>query len=333
MNHLGETSKVQDLATKSPFNACLEPDSLMLPGLASDGALIRTARAYAPVRMAIVHPCDALSLAGCIAAREAGLIEPLIVAPRPLLDTVAAAAGVDLSGIEIETVADSRGAAVRAAQLAAIGRVAALMKGNLHTEELMAAVIDSGSGLSSGKRISHCFLIQVPNYARPFILTDAAINIRPDLDQKRAIAQNAIDLAHALGLLLPRVAVLCAVETISSKMTSTLDAAALAKMADRGQLIGALVDGPLAFDNAISIDAAREKGIVSNVAGRADILLVPDMEAGNMLAKELEFLGGAASAGIVLGATVPIVLTSRADSIASRVASCALAVMLLKNPR
>jgi phosphate acetyltransferase len=199
------------------------------------------------------------------------------------------------------------------------------MKGSLHTDELMSAVVEPKAGLRTGKRISHCFLMETPAYQRPFIITDAAVNIAPDLDEKREIVQNAIDLAHVLGVPWPRVAILCAVETVNSQMRSTIDAAALSKMADRGQLSGALVDGPLAFDIAMSSDAARLKGIVSAVAGRADILVVPDIEAGNMLAKQLEFLGGAASAGIVLGARVPIILMSRADSVPSRLASCALA--------
>lgn len=202
------------------------------------------------------------------------------------------------------------------------------MKGSLHTDELMGAVVAAGSGLRTDKRMSHCFLIEAPAYPRPFILTDAAVNIAPDLAQKAAITQNAIDVAHALGVACPRVAVLCAVETVNPAMRSTLDAAALAKMAERGQLTGAIVDGPLAFDNAISLRAAHDKGIDSPVAGRADILVVPDIEAGNLLAKQLEYLGGAVSAGIVVGARVPIVLTSRADGIAVRIASCALATVL-----
>lgn len=304
-----------------------------LPGLlhgphGESAALLRIALAYGPVRIAVVHPCDAPSLASMSAAHGAGLIDPLIVAPRAKVEAVSAVAGIDLTHFTINDVPHSHAAAARAVELAARGEVCALMKGSLHTDELMGAVVAPESGLRTGRRISHCFLIQIPAYERPFIITDAAVNIAPDLDQKCAIVQNAIDLAHALGLTKPRVAILCAVETVNSQMRSTLDAAALAKMADRGQLTGALVDGPLAFDNAISGQAARLKGIISPVAGRADVLVVPDIESGNMLAKQLEFLSGAVGAGIVLGARVPIVLTSRADSVPSRIASCALAAIL-----
>lgn len=290
--------------------------------------LLRLALDRGPVRTAVVHPCDSPSLAAMSAACRAGLIDPLVVAPRDRIQALASAAGIDLVGIEIDDVPHSHAAAARSVELAAHGQVQALMKGSLHTDELMAAVVQPESGLRTGKRMSHCFLIQIPSYPRPFIITDAAVNVVPDLEAKRGIVQNAIDLARALGLALPRVAILGAVETVNSQMRSTLDAAALSKMADRGQLTGALVDGPLAFDDAISIRAARLKGIVSSVAGRADILVVPDIEAGSMLVKQLEFLGGAASAGIVLGARVPIALASRADSVPARLASCALAALL-----
>ncbi|SAL52117.1 phosphate butyryltransferase [Caballeronia sordidicola] len=301
----------------------------ILPGAtAGRPGLLELARAHAAMRIAIVHPCDQTSLVAMRDAQLAGLIEPLIVAPRARVEAVAAASAIALDGIRIEHVEHSHAAAARAVELAANGTVSALMKGSLHTDELMSAVMAPGSGLRTDKRISHCFLMHTPAYERAFIITDAAINIAPDLDEKAAIAQNAIDLAHVLGVARPRVAILCAVETVNARMRATVDAAALSKMAERGQLTGAAVDGPLAFDNAISESAALMKGIVSPVAGHADILLVPDIEAGNMLAKQLEFLGGAASAGIVLGARVPVVLTSRADSVASRLASCALAVLL-----
>jgi len=238
---------------------------------------------------------------------------------------VARQSNLKIDGIAIEDVPHSEAAAARAVELAVRGDVAALMKGSLHTDELMAAVVKSG--LRTRRRMSHCFLMQTPAYPRPFIITDAAIIIAPTLQEKADIVRNAVDLAHAFGIARPRVAVLAAVETVNPNMPATLDAAALCKMADRGQIPGAVVDGPLAFDNAVSAAAARTKGIVSDVAGSADILVVPDLESGNMLAKQLEYLGGAASAGIVLGARVPIVLTSRADTRESRIASCAVALV------
>ncbi|MGN7980106.1 bifunctional enoyl-CoA hydratase/phosphate acetyltransferase [Burkholderia sp. 22313] len=315
------------------------PGGARLPGLLprADGTLpelIARARSAPPLTVAVVHPCDTASLVALAAINTSPLgasIEPLIVAPRAKVLRVAHEAGVDLATWTIDDVPHSHAAAARAVELAASGRAGALMKGSLHTDELMGAVVAAESGLRTDKRMSHCFLIETPAYPRPFILTDAAVNIAPDLAQKAAITQNAIDVAHALGVACPRVAVLCAVETVNPAMRSTLDAAALAKMAERGQITGAIVDGPLAFDNAISQRAARDKGIDSPVAGRADILVVPDLEAGNMLAKQLEYLGGAANAGIVVGARVPIVLTSRADSVAVRVASCALAAWLAQD--
>jgi phosphate acetyltransferase len=304
-----------------------------LPGLlrGKDGersGLEKLARDAGPLRVAVVHPCDEPSLQGLLAASidsGVGFIVPVIVAPRGKLEALARTIGADLTRFAIEDVPHSHAAASRAMELVASGAADAVMKGSLHTDELMSAVIAPSSGLLTGKRISHCFLVETSAYERPFIITDAAVNIAPDLEQKREIVQNAIDLAHSLGLRHPRVAVLCAVETVNPRMHSTVDAAALAKMAERGQLTGASVDGPLAFDNAVSAYAARIKGIVSHVAGHADILVVPDLEAGNMLVKQLELLGGAASAGLVVGARVPIILTSRADSIAGRVNSCALA--------
>ena len=281
-----------------------------------------------PIRVAVVHPCDALSLAGAIDARDAGLIDPVLVGPRARIEAAAEEAGIDLSGLQIEDVPHSHAAAARAAELAREGKVEALMKGSLHTDELMTAVVSSASGLRTKRRVSHCFVLQTPHYPRPFIVTDAAINLAPDLAQKADIVRNAIELAHVIGVETPKVAILAAVETVTPSMPATLDAAALCKMADRGQIEGGVLDGPLAFDNAVSIAAARTKGIVSEVAGQADILVVPDLESGNMLAKQVMFMGDAASAGIVLGARVPVVLTSRADSRESRMASCAIALML-----
>ncbi|WP_112874644.1 bifunctional enoyl-CoA hydratase/phosphate acetyltransferase [Paracoccus endophyticus] len=290
--------------------------------------LLDLVRGLDPVRAAAVHPCDALSLSAVIDARDAGLIVPVLVAPRARLEAVAAEAGLDLGGIAIEDVPHSHAAAERAVELAAAGTVEVLVKGSLHTDELMGAVIAAKGGLRTRRRVTHCFVMQTPAYPRPFIITDAAVNITPTLAEKADIVRNAVDLAHALGVETPRVAILAAVETISPDMPATLDAAALCKMADRGQIAGAVLDGPLAFDNAVSAAAAQVKGIVSPVAGRADILVVPDLESGNMLAKQLEYLGGADTAGIALGARVPIVLTSRADARDTRLASCALAVML-----
>lgn len=288
-------------------------------------------RSLGALRMAVVHPCDPLSLGGALDARAAGLIEPVLVAPAARLKAVAQEHGFDLTGIAIEDVPHSHAAAARAVELVLEGKVQALMKGSLHTDELMSAVVASQGGLRTKRRVSHCYLIQTPAYPRPFIITDAAINIAPTLNEKADIVQNAIDLAHAIGVAAPRVAILAAVETVTASMPATLDAAALCKMADRGQITGGVLDGPLAFDNAVSMAAARVKGIVSEVAGRADILVVPDLESGNMLAKQLEFLGDAATAGIVLGARVPIVLTSRADARDTRLASCALAVLLAEH--
>jgi phosphotransacetylase len=286
-----------------------------------------------PVRMAVVHPCDALSLAGAIDARDAGIIRPVLVAPRARLQAVAAAAGIDLDGIPCIDVPHSHAAAEEAAAMASRGEVAALMKGSLHSDELMGAIVPTAAGLRTKRRITHCFVMETAAYPRPFIITDAAINIAPTLEDKADIVRNAIDLAHVLGVAEPKVAILAAVETVNPRMPSTLDAAALCKMADRGQITGGLLDGPLAFDNAVSPEAARVKGIVSAVAGQADILVVPDLESGNMLAKQLEYMGHADSAGIVLGARVPVVLTSRSDSRRSRLASCAIALMLAHHYR
>ena len=277
------------------------------------------------IKVAVVHPCDDVSLSAALDAHAAGLIDPVLIGPRARIEAVAQKAGVDIGGIALEDVPHSHAAAARGVELAVKGEVEALMKGSLHTDELMGAVV--ASPLRTGRRMSHCFLMQTPAYPRPFIITDAAVNIAPTLQEKADIIRNAIDLAHAFGVAKPRVAILAAVETVNPNMPATLDAAALCKMADRGQIAGAVLDGPLAFDNAVSAAAARTKGIVSDVAGAADILVVPDLESGNMLAKQLMYLGGAASAGIVLGARVPIMLTSRADSRESRIASCAVALV------
>jgi phosphotransacetylase/acyl dehydratase len=289
--------------------------------------LIDATRKLDPLRMAVVHPCDELSLSGALEAMGQGLIEPVLVGPVAKIRGTAEKLGRAIDTIEIVDVPHSHAAAARAVELARSGNVRALMKGALHTDELMAAVVDAASGLRTERRMSHVFALDVPTYPKPLLLTDAAINIDPDLLDKRDIVQNAIDLAHALAIAVPKVAVLSAVETIYPKIRSTVEAAALCKMVDRGQITGGIVDGPLAFDNAISRASANTKHIVSPVAGDADILVVPDLESGNMLVKQLIYLGGAEAAGIALGARVPIVLTSRSDGVLSRLASCALAVL------
>ena len=289
---------------------------------------VKRARDLPPVRAAIVHPCSAAAITGALEAREAGLLEPILVGPEAKIRAAAEAAQLSLDGIAIEPVAHSHAAAARAAELAVAGAVSVLVKGSLHTDELLGAVVAPGSGLRTERRISHVYALDIPAYDKPLIVTDAAINIQPTLEHKRDICQNAVDLLRRLGMEEPKVAVLAAVETVNPKMPSTLDAAALTVMAARGQITGAKVDGPLAFDNAISVDAARTKGIVSAVAGEADILLVPDLEAGNMLAKQLIYFAGATAAGLVLGARVPIVLTSRSDPLSARIASVALAKMV-----
>ena len=281
-----------------------------------------------PLRLAVCHPCDERSLAATLAAVDCGLIEPVLVGPEQKIRQIAQAAGLGLGEIPIVDVPHSHAAAAESVARARCGDVAAIMKGSLHTDELMAEVIAADSGLRTGRRMSHDFVMRVAAYPRLLHITDAAVNIAPTLEHKVDIVQNAIDLAQALGTQTPRVAILSAVETVTSKLRSTLDAAALCKMADRGQITGGILDGPLAFDNAVSLTAAGVKGIHSPVAGVADVLVVPDMEAGNMLAKQLEYLAGAESAGIVLGARVPIVLTSRADPVDARVRSCAIASLL-----
>ncbi|HTP99190.1 MAG TPA: bifunctional enoyl-CoA hydratase/phosphate acetyltransferase [Casimicrobiaceae bacterium] len=287
----------------------------------------------AAVSCAVVHPCDRESLVGAIAAAQRGLIVPALVGPEAKIRAVAEAAGVDLTPYRLVSTPHSHAAAETAVAMARAGEAESLMKGSLHTDELMAAVVDGRNGLRTERRMSHVFVMDVPAYPRMLLITDAAINIAPDLDCKADICRNAIDLAHVLGVAEPKVAILSAVETVNPKIESTLHAAALCKMAQRGQIEGGLLDGPLAFDNAISPEAARIKGIVSPVAGVADILLVPDLEAGNMIAKQLTYLAGADSAGIVLGARVPIVLTSRADNIRTRLASAAVMTLVAHDRR
>ena len=290
--------------------------------------LLRRCQGLTPVTCAVVHPCDRDSLLGSLEAARRGLIVPVLVGPEAKIRAVAEAAGADISGVKILSTEHSHAAAEQAVAMARAGEVEALMKGSLHTDELMAAVVPSATGLRTARRISHAFLMDVPAYPRGLLVTDAAINISPSLEDKVDIVQNAIDLARVLGLAEPKVAILSAVETVTPKIQSTVDAAALCKMAERGQITGGVLDGPLAFDSAISEEAARTKKIVSPVAGRADILLVPDLEAGNMLAKQLQYLAGADSAGIVLGTRVPIVLTSRADSVRTRIASAAVMALV-----
>jgi phosphate acetyltransferase len=290
--------------------------------------LLQMARKLPPLTVAIAHPCDASSLAGAVDAAKLGLLVPLLVGPAARIRAAAQDARLDISGYEIVDVAHSNAAAERAVQLVREGRAAALMKGALHTDELMGAVVDREKGLRTSRRISHCFVMDVPGLEEPLIITDAAVNIAPTLEAKVDIVQNAIDLAQALGMGEPRVAILSAMETVNPKVPSTIEAAALCKMADRGQITGGVLDGPLALDNAINVEAARIKGIASPVAGRANVLVVPDLEAGNMLAKSLSFLAQADAAGIVLGTRVPIILTSRADTVEARLASCAVAALL-----
>jgi phosphate acetyltransferase len=295
--------------------------------------LLRQCDALPAVTCAIVHPCDRDSLTGAIEAAKRNLIVPVLVGPEAKIRAVAQAEQIDLSHYQIVNVEHSHAAAEKAVELARAGNVEALMKGSLHTDELMAAVVPSATGLRTARRISHVFVLDVPTYPRLLMVTDAAVNIFPDLECKADIAQNAIELAHTLGIELPKIAILSAVETITPKIPSTIDAASLCKMADRGQIVGGLLDGPLAFDNAISLEAARTKKIVSPVAGLADILLVPDLEAGNMVAKQLQYLAGADAAGIVLGTRVPIVLTSRADNVRARLASTAVLKLVAHEKR
>lgn len=292
-------------------------------GRASNGQAIPTA---------IAHPCSAAAIDAACEAAEAGLIVPILVGPVAKIQAAAKDAGRDIGGFRTVDAEHSHAAAAKAVELIRSGEAAMLMKGSLHTDELMGAVVSAAQGLRTDRRISHAYVMDVPDYPKPLIITDGAINIAPTLEDKADIVRNAIDLAHTLGVETPKVAILSAVETVNPAMISTLDAAALCKMGDRGQIAGAVIDGPLAFDNAVNAEAAAEKGIRSPVAGQADILVVPDLEAGNILAKQLTFLGDADAAGVVLGARAPIVLTSRADSLRTRLASCAVAVLLARRP-
>ena len=288
-------------------------------------ALAERARDLPPISAAVVHPCDVPSLVGALEARDLGMIAPVLIGPRRKIQATAEAAGLSLDGLTIEDAPHSHAAAERAVELVRAGGAQAIMKGSLHTDEVMGAIVREELGLKTERRVSHIFVIDAPLYPKLILVSDAAVNIAPDLLAKRDIAQNAIDLARAIGVERPKVAILSAVETVTPKIPSTVEAAALCKMADRGQIAGGVLDGPLAFDNAISRDAAAAKGIVSEVAGEADVLIVPDLEAGNILAKQLVFLAGAEDAGLVLGARCPVIVTSRADSPAARIASVALA--------
>ena len=289
--------------------------------------LLQRCRTLEPVVTAVAFPCEETALAGSVEEAEANLINPILVGPRQKIREIAQAARLNIDPYPIEDVPESHAAAARAVELVRLAKAEVLMKGSLHTDELMGAVVASATGLRTSRRISHAFVMSVPTYPKPLIITDAAINIAPTLDEKRDICQNAIDLAHGLGRDQPKVAILSAVETVTTKIPSTIDAAALCKMAERGQITGALLDGPLALDNAINLEAARTKGIASPVAGDADILVAPNLEAGNILAKQLTFLANADAAGLVLGARVPIILTSRADSVRARMASCGVALL------
>lgn len=334
LNQLQQTVVSGEACVKAPLTKVLRP-RVGLPTLHLFDPSTRlqdwmaTLADAPPLPCAVVHPCDEGSLRAALAAGEAGLIVPTLVAPLARLRALAAELGLCLDGLELIDAPHSHAAAQQAAQLAAQGRTQALMKGSLHTDELMSAVLAEPS-LRTGRRMSHVFRFEVPAYPKPLLVTDAAVNIAPTLEEKADIVRNAIDLARALGVARPKVALLAAVETVTPRLASTLDAAALCKMAERGQIQHAVLDGPLAFDNAISNEAALLKGIVSSVAGDADVLVVPDLESGNLLAKQLEYLAGAASCGVVLGARVPIALTSRADPVLSRVASAALAGVMAR---
>jgi phosphate acetyltransferase len=295
--------------------------------------LLDACRDLPPLPTAVVHPCDEAAIDGAIGAARLGLIKPILIGPPERIREAARKAGVDISEYPIVEVPHSHAAADKAVELVLSGQAEAIMKGSLHTDELMAAVVRRENGLRTSRRVSHCFVMDVPAYEDPLIISDAAVNIMPTLEDKVDIVQNAIDLAHALKFAEVRVAILSAMETVNPKVPSTVEAAALCKMADRKQITGAVLDGPLALDNAISLAAAEIKKIDSPVAGRANVLIVPDLEAGNMLAKSLSFLAGADAAGIVLGARVPIILTSRADSELTRQASCAVAVLVARARR
>ncbi len=314
----GRDSEIGTLAAIDPFGE---------PPPSKYERLIARAKEGPAVTTVVAHPCDETSLRGPIEAAKAGIIVPILVGPAKKISAVAREHDLDIGGVQIVDVPHSEAAAAKAVELIHQSAGELLMKGSLHTDELMREVTSGKTGLRTARRISHVFIMDVPTYSETLFITDAAINIFPDLDAKRDIVQNAIDLFTQVGLGTPRVAILSAVETVTAKIPSTIDAAALCKMADRGQITGGVLDGPLAFDNAIDPEAAKIKGIESAVAGRAQILVVPDLEAGNMLAKNLIFLSKADAAGLVLGARVPVILTSRADSVRSRMASCAVAVL------
>src|SRR6187455_406686 len=290
--------------------------------------LIDFCKTLPPTVTAVAHPCDESSLRGAVDAARLGLIAPLLVGPKARIEAVAREHGIDIAGLPLIDTPHSEASAARAVELVREGKAEALMKGSLHTDELMAAVVRRETGLRTARRVSHCFVMDVPSYPETLIVSDAAVNIAPTMEDKVDIIQNAIDLAHALRFPEVRVAILSAMETVNPKIPSTVEAGALCKMADRGQITGALIDGPLALDNAISLESVAIKKIKSHVAGRANVLVVPDLEAGNMLAKSLSFLAGADAAGIVLGARVPIILTSRADSVTTRLASCGVAALV-----
>jgi phosphate acetyltransferase len=295
--------------------------------------LIDATRGFPPVPTAVAHPCDETTLTGAVDAAKRGLIRPFLVGPRAKIAAVAEKFGLDISPYDLVDAPHSHAAAAQAVQLVAQGKAEALMKGSLHTDELMGAVVKRDAGLRTARRISHCFVLDVPDYSDTLILSDAAVNIAPTLEEKADIVQNAIDLTRALRFPEARVAILSAVETVNPKIPSTVEAAALCKMADRGQITGGILDGPLALDNAVSLKAASIKKIASPVAGRANVLIVPNLEAGNMLAKSLLLLAKADAAGIVLGAKVPIILTSRADAVMTRLASCAVAALVAQARR
>ena len=328
-NQRGETVLEGDALVIAPTTSVTwEPGPLPKAVIHHQGrykSFVEQAQAFPPVTAGIVHPCSKAAILGAIEIRDEGLMEPLLIGPESKIHAAAEKAGVSLDGMVIENTEHSHAAAARAVEMAARGEISVLIKGSLHTDELLGAVVSKTAGLRTERRISHIYGMDIPAYGKPLIITDAAINIRPTLDHKRDICQNAVDLMRLLGAKQPKVAVLAAVEMVNPNMPSTLDAAALTVMATRGQITGALVDGPLAFDNAISPESVATKGITSPVAGQADILLVPDLESGNRLAKQLIYFAGATAAGLVLGARVPIVLTSRADPLSARIASAALA--------
>ena len=327
------TARIQAPSEKTRTRRLAMPNITISDKYARLQTLVARAKGFPAIDMAVVHPCDLESLKGALMAAEAGLIDPILIGPEAKIRTIAEENGLDLKQHRIVSVRHSHESAAMAVTLIRNGDAEALMKGSLHTDEMMAEVVSRAAGLRTARRISHVFLMDVPSYSHPIMITDAAVNIAPTLEDKIDIIQNAIDLAHIIGVPNPKVAILSAIETINPKIQSTLDAAALCKMADRGQIRGGQLDGPLAFDNAVSIMAARTKGINSPVAGQADILVVPDLESGNMLAKQLEYMAHALAAAIVLGAKVPIVLTSRADTAETRIASCVIASLIAHSNR